>query len=97
MLVYYAKEVTGDLRSISESDDSDGGKGQIRDPALQKLKESHFVPSFKAPPGKAGNAELISRLSAVFSDLLAMFGEYTDNSHDEYILKKLLQDRWNDS
>ena len=54
VLIYFAKEVTKDLSSIAENDDSDGGKDQLRDPALQKLKESHFVPSFRPLPERLG-------------------------------------------
>lgn len=95
-MIYYAKEITVDLSAIAGTKGEKGEGGALRDASLEKLQESMFVPSFRAPPGKGGqNAELISQLEAVFSDMSRKIEDVARDYHDEYEVKKFLQDKWN--
>jgi class 3 adenylate cyclase/HEAT repeat protein len=96
IMVYFAKEVTADLSAVKDSSsDQSNEKGALRDPSLQKLKESMFVPSFQAPPGKNEHAKLMSQLETVFSDLSQFVEKVAMDYREEYDFKKYLQDRWN--
>ncbi len=94
VMVYYAKEVSVDLKAVAEASTGKDASS-MRDASLQKLKESSFVPSFQPPPDKTEHAELMSRLGGVFSDLSSFVEEFASDYRDEYDLKKYLQDRWN--
>jgi class 3 adenylate cyclase len=96
VMVYYAKEVTRDLNAVQDNLGTQGReKGSLRDPSLEKLKESMFVPNFQPPQGKNEHAELMTQLQAVFSYLSQAVEEMADDYRDEYDFKKYLQDRWN--
>jgi len=94
--VYYAKEITKDLSALQLAAGGQGGdKGALRDPSLEKLKESMFVPSFRVPSGGNAGSRLMSQMESVFSDLSKFVEEVAPDYHGEYEFKKYLQDRWN--
>lgn len=52
IMVYYAKEITVDVNAAGEPASSRADRSALRDPSMQKLKESRFVPSFQPPRRK---------------------------------------------
>ncbi len=95
IMVYYAKEITVDVNAAGEPASSRADRSALRDPSMQKLKESRFVPSFQPPPGGNEHAELMSQLGSVFSDLSRFVEDFASDYREEYDFKKYLQDRWN--
>ncbi len=96
IMVYYAKEVTADVNAVTDAVGAQAReKGSLRDPSLEKLKESMFVPSFQPPQGRNEHAKLMSHLQTVFSYLSQAVEEVAVDYRDEYDFKKYLQDRWN--
>ena len=91
IMAYVAKEVTKNPSDILKNAEG----ADARDASLEKLKESMFVPSFQAPPEKKEQAELVSQLESVFSDLTRFVEELAPDYRLEYDFKKYLQDRWN--
>jgi len=83
---YSAQELIADPAKIV--DDS-------REPGLQKLKESIFVPNFKIPAGAAAENRIPSLLKDIFTEISRAIEELAADYQDEYEFKKYLQERWN--
>jgi class 3 adenylate cyclase len=91
---YRAEEVTVDLGKIAELGGPGREKGALRDAALDKLKESIFVPSFQVPADTAA-AKASGLLRETFVELSRAIEDIATDYHEEYVFKKYLQERWN--
>jgi hypothetical protein len=87
---YVAEEVTVDLAKLQQA--GGGEKGTLRDSSLEKLKETIFVPSFQAPPDKG---EVAALLKATFGEISRAIEDIASDSHEEYVFKRYLQEKWN--
>jgi hypothetical protein len=68
--------------------------GGQRDASLERLKESMFVPLFTVPDRRAAAGELAATLKTVFTDLTRAVEEISSDYHEEYEIKKYLQEKW---
>ena len=88
---YVAEEVTVDLAKLQQAG-AGGEKGALRDSSLEKLQETIFVPSFQAPPDKG---EVAALLRTTFGEISRAIEDIASDSHEEYVFKKYLQEKWN--
>jgi class 3 adenylate cyclase/HEAT repeat protein len=93
---YSPEEVTINLEKFRSAGGAAAVQGALRDSALEKLKESIFVPTFQVPSGKGGAEDLAKLLRDIFSTISKGVEELASDNHEEYMFKKYLQDRWND-
>jgi hypothetical protein len=87
---YVAEEVTVDLAKLQEHSGA-AEKGALRDSSLERLKETIFVPKFQAPPEKG---EVAALLKATFGEISRAIEDIASDSHEEYVFKKYLQEKW---
>ena len=87
---YQAQELTIDLAKLQQ-ESSTAQKGSRADPAMERLKETIFVPSFQVPAGKS---EVAGLLKATFAELARAIEDVATDAHEEYVFKKYLQDKW---
>jgi class 3 adenylate cyclase/HEAT repeat protein len=87
---YVAEEVTVDLAKLQEHGGADE-KSALRDSSLEKLKETIFVPKFHAPADKG---EVAALLKVTFGEISRAIEDIASDSHEEYVFKKYLQEKW---
>jgi class 3 adenylate cyclase len=96
VVAYKPEEIVVDIEKILQTSPGDPGeKGALRDASLEKLKETMFVPKFQLPSDKGAAAEAAALLKDIFSEFSRYVEETANDYHDEYNLKKYLQENWN--
>jgi len=93
---YSPGEVTINLDRFRATGGAATAQGDLRNSALEKLKESIFVPTFQVPSGKGDSADLANLLKDTFSTIAKGVEELASDNHEEYTFKKYLQEKWND-
>jgi class 3 adenylate cyclase len=92
---YLPEEVIVDLSKLAETGAGSGKeKGALRDPTLEKLKESIFNPNFTIPPDKGAVGEIAGLLKGIFSEISRAIEEIASDYHEEYAFKQYLQEKW---
>jgi class 3 adenylate cyclase len=96
VVAYKPEEIVVDIEKILQASPGEPGeKGALRDASLEKLKESMFVPKFQLPGDKGASGEAAALLKDIFSEFSRYVEETANDYHDEYNLKKYLQENWN--
>jgi hypothetical protein len=62
--------------------------------SLANLKESMFEPQFKVSQSTGLDQALLGHLQGLFTDLTGAIEKVSDDYHEEYLFKRLLQERW---
>jgi class 3 adenylate cyclase len=63
---------------------------------MEKLKEALFSPRFRAPGVPSHVKELFPLLQELFSDMSTVIDEFATDYHEEYLVKRYLQDKWDE-
>lgn len=95
---YSAEEILVDTSQIlTDAKDISATEKEKNEPAsLTTLKESIFTPEFTVHETSQVDEELKSCLISLFTDITAAMEDVTRDYHDEYIIKRYLQDKWNE-
>ncbi|HYW83366.1 MAG TPA: adenylate/guanylate cyclase domain-containing protein, partial [Spirochaetia bacterium] len=95
VVAYKPEEIVVDIEKILQTSPGNAAeKGALRDASLEKLKESMFVPKFQLPGDKGGSGEAAALLKDIFSEFSRYVEETANDYHEEYKLKRSLQESW---
>ncbi len=92
---YSPQEITVDLARVAGAAEPGAGAQAQRDASLETLKESMFVPRFNLPEGRGGSEGVAAMLKGIFTDLSRAIEEIASDYHEEFEIKKYLQEKWN--
>ncbi|HET6487076.1 MAG TPA: adenylate/guanylate cyclase domain-containing protein [Spirochaetia bacterium] len=91
---FVLQKVRVDLARLRSGEPVEAGPtGNLRDPSLERLKESYFQPTFAVPAGKTVRAA--SQLQQIFSDISRSIEDFSEDPHETFRFKQYLQDQWN--
>ncbi len=94
VIAFVLQKVRVDLTRLKSGEPEEASPaGTLRDPALERLKESYFQPTFAVPAGKS--PRVASQLQQIFSDISRSIEDFSEDPHETFRFKQYLQEQWN--
>ncbi len=96
---YIPRGVVKDVKALLEIRNSNiDSLITVRDSgSIEHLKKALFNPRFFIPAGMEHVAEIADMVQSLFRELSAASSEISHDFHEEYLFKRYLQDKWNET